>query len=88
LPGLRCACHPSFCAGRVRAAAAAAADAVALVLPRLLLLLLLLLLRLLLLPLHFVRGLGQTFESQQVASDCLWSDPARDEQEMVLDESG
>ncbi|KAG5191193.1 Metallo-dependent phosphatase-like protein [Tribonema minus] len=31
---------------------------------------------------------AETFESQQVASDCLWSDPARDEQELVLDESG
>jgi hypothetical protein len=24
----------------------------------------------------------QTFESQQVASDCLWSDPAKEDQEV------
>ncbi|CAN0311922.1 unnamed protein product, partial [Ectocarpus fasciculatus] len=30
----------------------------------------------------------ETFESQQVASDCLWSDPARDNQEMSLDATG
>eukprot|EP00903_Cladosiphon_okamuranus_P015625 g14428.t2 len=30
----------------------------------------------------------ETFESQQVASDCLWSDPARDNQEMGLDATG
>ncbi|CAM9679230.1 unnamed protein product [Chrysoparadoxa australica] len=31
---------------------------------------------------------GETFESQQVASDCMWSDPARDHQEMMLDDDG
>lgn len=30
----------------------------------------------------------ETFESQQVASDCLWSDPAKDNQEMELDATG
>ncbi|CAM9106884.1 unnamed protein product [Phaeothamnion confervicola] len=30
----------------------------------------------------------ETFESQQIASDCLWSDPAKDEQELALDETG
>jgi hypothetical protein len=25
---------------------------------------------------------AQTFESQQVASDCLWSDPAKEDQEV------
>lgn len=55
---------------------------------------LLLLLLLLLLPYRFVQDIlcvpavagvcppneYETFESQQVASDCLWSDPARDNQ--------
>ncbi|CAN0427642.1 unnamed protein product, partial [Discosporangium mesarthrocarpum] len=31
---------------------------------------------------------NETFESQQVASDCMWSDPARDEQEQRLDALG
>lgn len=26
----------------------------------------------------------ETFESQQVASDCMWSDPARDEQVTII----
>ncbi|CAM9106958.1 unnamed protein product [Phaeothamnion confervicola] len=30
----------------------------------------------------------ETFESQQIASDCLWSDPAKDEQEARLGASG
>jgi len=30
----------------------------------------------------------ETFETQQVASDCLWSDPARGDQERYLDETG
>ncbi|CBN75553.1 conserved unknown protein [Ectocarpus siliculosus] len=30
----------------------------------------------------------ETFESQQVASDCMWSDPAKDEQELALEDSG
>eukprot|EP00752_Nemacystus_decipiens_P018215 g16344.t1 len=30
----------------------------------------------------------ETFESQQVASDCMWSDPAKDDQELTLEESG
>jgi len=30
----------------------------------------------------------ETFETQQVASDCLWSDPARGEQEHLLDSTG
>ncbi|CAM9947186.1 unnamed protein product, partial [Discosporangium mesarthrocarpum] len=30
----------------------------------------------------------ETFESQQVASDCLWSDPAKEDQELMLDSTG
>ncbi|CAM9963654.1 unnamed protein product [Ascophyllum nodosum] len=30
----------------------------------------------------------ETFESQQVASDCMWSDPAKDDQEMTIGPTG